>query len=129
MIIDNQFQLYGAVNPLGQLARRHFPTLNKPSIQARLELAPLLVYDGAAMMNISVQEAQANLPALLQKASEGEEIVISQADTPIAKIVAVTSARRTRLGLGLDVGKGWVADDFDAPLPDDLQAYFEGCEP
>jgi hypothetical protein len=29
-------------------------------------------------------------------------------------------------GMGMDAGKGWVADDFDAPLPDDLQALFEG---
>jgi hypothetical protein len=28
--------------------------------------------------------------------------------------------------LGIDVGKGWVADDFDAPLPDDLLDLFEG---
>jgi len=27
---------------------------------------------------------------------------------------------------GLLEGKGWIADDFDAPLPDDLQALFEG---
>jgi prevent-host-death family protein len=80
------------------------------------------------MTNVSVHEAQTNLPALLQKVSEGEEIVISEADTPIARIVSATSARRARLGRGMDVGKGWVADDFTAPLPDDLQAYFEGRE-
>jgi hypothetical protein len=28
--------------------------------------------------------------------------------------------------LGIDIGKGWVADDFDAPLPDDLVDLFEG---
>lgn len=31
-----------------------------------------------------------------------------------------------RGGMGMDAGKGWVADDFDAPLPDDLQSLFEG---
>lgn len=29
-------------------------------------------------------------------------------------------------GKGMDAGKGWVADDFDAPLPADLQSLFEG---
>ena len=28
--------------------------------------------------------------------------------------------------MGMDMGKGWVADDFDAPLPEDLQQLFEG---
>lgn len=28
--------------------------------------------------------------------------------------------------LGMDEGKGWVADDFDAPLPEDLRRLFEG---
>jgi hypothetical protein len=28
--------------------------------------------------------------------------------------------------IGMDVGKGWVADDFDAPLPEDLLGLFEG---
>ena len=31
-----------------------------------------------------------------------------------------------RIRLGLLQGKGWIADDFDAPLPVDLQALFEG---
>lgn len=29
---------------------------------------------------------------------------------------------------GMDVGRGWVADDFDAPLPEDLQRLFLGLE-
>jgi hypothetical protein len=33
------------------------------------------------------------------------------------------SRRRDR---GIDEGKGWIADDFDAPLSADLQALFEG---
>ncbi len=36
------------------------------------------------------------------------------------------SGRRAPRPLGIDVGKGWVADDFDAPLPDDLLELFEG---
>jgi len=31
-----------------------------------------------------------------------------------------------RRELGLLRGKLWVAEDFDAPLPDDLQRYFDG---
>ena len=81
------------------------------------------------MMEISIHEAQANLPALLQKAAAGEEIIIAEAGAPLAKIVAAKPIPKTRFGFGMDEGKGWIADDFDAPLPDDLQAYFEGREP
>jgi hypothetical protein len=31
-----------------------------------------------------------------------------------------------RMALGMDVGKVWIAEDFDAPLPDELQRAFEG---
>jgi len=31
-----------------------------------------------------------------------------------------------RRELGLLRGKLWVAEDFDAPLPDDIQRYFDG---
>ena len=48
---------------------------------------------------------------------------------PAEVIVLVPSRavpnRRSR-GMGMDVGRGWVAEDFDAPLPDDLQSLFEG---
>lgn len=31
-----------------------------------------------------------------------------------------------RRGKGMDQGKGWIADDFDAALPSDLLERFEG---
>jgi hypothetical protein len=49
---------------------------------------------------------------------------------PAEVIVLAPSAEPVRIchrgGMGMDVGKGWVADDFDAPLPEDLQSLFEG---
>jgi hypothetical protein len=50
---------------------------------------------------------------------------------PAEVIVFTTSPAKDKRGLrpiGIDVGKGWVADDFDAPLPEDLQQLFEGGE-
>jgi hypothetical protein len=31
-----------------------------------------------------------------------------------------------RRGKGMDAGQGWIAEDFDAPLPAELLAGFEG---
>lgn len=50
---------------------------------------------------------------------------------PAEVIVFSASPAKDKHGLrpiGIDVGKGWVADDFDAPLPEDLQQLFEGGE-
>jgi len=44
----------------------------------------------------------------------------------LAQIGAQTASEKRMKSLGALQGKGWIADDFDAPLPDDLQALFEG---
>ncbi|MGA2047911.1 MAG: hypothetical protein ABSG96_09460 [Terracidiphilus sp.] len=43
-----------------------------------------------------------------------------------ARIGAPTEREKRPIRYGLLQGKGWIADDFDAPLPDDLLAQFEG---
>ena len=45
-----------------------------------------------------------------------------------AEIIVLTGERRLgrKRKMGLDAGRGWVADDFDAPLPDDLERLFTG---
>lgn len=48
---------------------------------------------------------------------------------PAEIIVLAGSERHPNLEprpLGIDAGKGWIAEDFDAPLPEDLLALFEG---
>jgi hypothetical protein len=43
-----------------------------------------------------------------------------------ARLGARAEGEKRPIRLGLLEGKGWIADDFDAPLPDDLLALFEG---
>jgi hypothetical protein len=46
---------------------------------------------------------------------------------PAEVIVLVTAAQiDRRAALGMDRGKVHIADDFDAPLPEDCQRGFEG---
>jgi hypothetical protein len=50
---------------------------------------------------------------------------------PAEVIVLITSKQKPapsdrRAALGMDRGKVQIADDFDAPLPEDLQRAFEG---
>ncbi len=78
-------------------------------------------------MEVNIHEAKTQLSKLLRKVAEGEEITIARAGVPVAKLVAVPSANRLR-PLGALEGQIYIADDFDAPLPDDLLALFYGEE-
>ena len=77
----------------------------------------------AALFNI--HEAKTHLSKLLLRVIAGEEITIAKAGKPIAKIVPITQKKVSRKP-GSAKGKIWIAPDFNAPLPDDILAAFEG---
>ncbi|QJD90525.1 type II toxin-antitoxin system prevent-host-death family antitoxin [Duganella dendranthematis] len=74
---------------------------------------------------IDIAVAQNQLPGLVEAVRHGEEVIISQGGELVAQLVALRPTKVVRR-LGTMKGKIWIADDFDAPLPDDLQAAFEG---
>ncbi len=76
-------------------------------------------------MEVNIREAKAHLSSLLHRVAEGEETTITRAGIPVAKLVAVETKIKKR-PLGFARGEVWVADDFDAPLPDDLLKGFYG---
>ncbi len=76
------------------------------------------------MLTVNTHEAKTRLSALLARVSCGEEIVIAKSGKPVAKLVPIQS-RADKRKPGIDRGKAWISDDFDAPLPEDLQRYFE----
>ena len=55
----------------------------------------------------------------------GEEVVITRHGRPVARLVPTGEEKPTRK-LGTLRDKVWMAPDFDAPLPDDVRALFEG---
>jgi prevent-host-death family protein len=74
-------------------------------------------------MEVKVHEAKTHLSRLLQRVEAGEEITIARGDTPIARLVPMATQRK-RLQ-GIDQGRVWIAEDFDAPDPA-IEALFEG---
>jgi prevent-host-death family protein len=77
------------------------------------------------MAQVNVHEAKTQLSKLLARVAAGEEIVIARAGKPVARLVPVEQKRARRV-LGLDAGKHfWIADDFDDPLPPEIQKCFE----
>jgi prevent-host-death family protein len=76
-------------------------------------------------MKINIHQAKTHLSKLLQRTMAGEEIIIARAGVPIARLVSIGRGKGVR-PLDLDRGVFEVPEDFDAPLPPDLLAAFEG---
>jgi prevent-host-death family protein len=74
---------------------------------------------------INIYDAKTQLSRLVERAAAGEEIVIAKAGRPKAKLVAFRENAKPREP-GCLKGRMWVADDFDAALPDGLLDAFEG---
>ncbi len=79
------------------------------------------------MKSVNIHEAKTHLSRLLDEVSRGEEVTIAKAGKPIARLVPVSTSRPTRTP-GFLRGKIRISDDFDAPLPDDVQRSFEGAD-
>jgi len=77
------------------------------------------------MATVNIYEAKTQLSKLVDLAAKGEDTVIARNGKPIARLTTLKPEKRP-LVLGLLEGKGWIADDFDAPLPDEILAGFEG---
>jgi len=77
-------------------------------------------------MQVNIYEAKTRLSQLVEQARQGETVIIAKAGTPLAKLVALDHEPKQKIIYGLMKGAFIEADDFDAPLPDDIQAAFEG---
>jgi prevent-host-death family protein len=74
---------------------------------------------------VNIHEAKTHLSRLVAEVAEGDEIVIARAGKPVARLVSLAAAPLPKR-LGLLKGKVRTPDDFDAPLPDEVLAGFEG---
>jgi len=73
-------------------------------------------------MDVNVHEAKTHLSRLLERVSLGEEVTIMKAGKPVARLVPVEKSHRRQLGWA--AGEFVVPEDFDAPLPADLEESF-----
>jgi prevent-host-death family protein len=78
-------------------------------------------------ITINVAAAKARLPELIERAARGEEIVLSRAGKPQARLVPLEDGRKALRVPGKGKGRFRMAQDFDAPLPPELLAAFEGA--
>ena len=76
------------------------------------------------MTSISIQEAQATLLELIHALSPGDEVLITENDQPVARLIPTAEIKSQRK-LGTMPGSVlYVAHDFDAPL-DDFKEYMQ----
>jgi len=64
---------------------------------------------------VNIHEAKTNLSRLLARAHAGEEIIISKAGTPYARLIPLEPGQQRKPG----IAKGAVTDAFFEPLSDD----------
>jgi antitoxin (DNA-binding transcriptional repressor) of toxin-antitoxin stability system len=77
------------------------------------------------MKTIDLDNAHMQLSDLLAEIALGDDLLIFKDGRPIAQLYPIPQATLPRTP-GAMAGRISIADDFDAPLPDDLQAAFDG---
>lgn len=79
------------------------------------------------MKQLNIYEAKTRFSQLVEEVAHGESYLIAKSGKPVARLVPLSApGGGNRFRLGCMAGEITVAEDFDAPLPDDLLDLFEG---
>ncbi len=73
---------------------------------------------------INIYAAKTQLSKLIDRAAHGEDVVIARNGKPVARLTRLDTDRPA-IRFGVLKGKITLADDFDAPLPEEILAAFE----
>ena len=110
----------------GARVRPQISGLLKASVET-CQVAPARVmFGGSKMTTVDVSYAGENLSGLVERAVAGEDVVISSGGVPVARLARLGDGAPQRRRLGILEGQITTTPDFDAPLPDDILAAFEG---
>jgi len=71
------------------------------------------------MQQVNIFEAKTQLSKLIQIVERGEDVVIARAGKPVVRLTQLEPVKKP-IVFGLMEGEIWMADDFDAPLPEDF---------
>ena len=76
------------------------------------------------MTSLPIQQAQAQLPELIHQLTPGDELVITENDQPVARILPPRPVRASRKLGSLRGTVLYMAPDFNAPL-EEFKEYME----
>jgi len=75
-------------------------------------------------VNVTVEEVKRDPEGILHRVLDGETLVVTADDRPVAEIRPVGRVRRPR-PFGLAAGAFALSDDVDDPLPEEVLRDFE----
>ncbi len=81
-----------------------------------------------AVAQFNIHDAKTNLSRIIDRVEHGEEIIISRAGNPVAKVIPLTR-RVDRVGRGSLTGKLAVAEDWDSREVNEAIAQDFGLAP
>lgn len=93
---------------------------------ALTNLVNVVTYAMVRKRVVNVAEAKARLPDLIERAANGEEIILARAGKPRARLMPLAPDRRALRVPGKGRGRFKVKRAFDAPLPKEVLDLFEG---
>lgn len=76
------------------------------------------------MRAVNMHEAKTHFSKLVDFVIHGNEIIIAMAGKPVAILSPIS--KKPKIRFGVLKGKIKISKDFDAHLPDDILADFEG---
>lgn len=77
------------------------------------------------MEPVNIYDAKTRLSQLVDFAAAGQDGVVSRDGTPLVRVTRLDTSKR-RIKFGVLRGKVTLAEDFDAPLPAEVLAGFDG---
>ena len=72
--------------------------------------------------SVNIHQAKTHLSRLVERVEAGEEITLARAGRPVARLVPYRTRREPRR-LGIWKDQVWMSPDFDAPLPEIVEAF------
>ena len=66
---------------------------------------------------VDIRDAQAQWAELIQLVLAGNEVLLTQTQQPVVRLVPVANGEKPRAA-GLHAGMGWMSENFDDALPD-----------
>lgn len=78
------------------------------------------------MLVYNISDAKAQLSALIEQVSHGDEIILAKAGKPVARLIAYNGPTHPRRP-GSMAGEIWIAPDFDT-LPNDIAEMMGATE-
>jgi prevent-host-death family protein len=86
---------------------------------------PSQVRQSTKPVQVNLYEAKTHLSSLVDRAAMGEEIVIAKAGKPMARLISMPQEPKQPRKSGQNLlGITYIAEDFDAPLAEDVLQEF-----